>query len=147
MIKVNFVNEFHFNFNAKKVLKRVAAKVAHVEKVKGKHYVSVIVTTNDEIQKINKEYRKIDAPTDVISFALGDNEDTLPEELGDIFISFDKVLDQSDQYGHSNKREFAFLACHGLHHLLGYDHMNPEDEKIMFDKQEKILNLLKIGRK
>lgn len=147
MIKVNFVNEFHFNFHVKRVLKRVCKKVSHVEKVKGKHYVSVIVTTDDEIQKINKEYRNIDAPTDVISFALGDNEESLPQEMGDIFISFDKVLDQSDQYGHSNKREFAFLVCHGLHHLLGYDHMTPEDEKVMFDKQERILKLLKIGRK
>ena len=66
--------------------------------------------------------------------------------MGDIFISYDKVLEQANEYGHSELREFAFLVTHGLYHLLGYDHMNENDEKIMFEKQEKILELLKIER-
>ena len=66
--------------------------------------------------------------------------------MGDIFICYDKILEQSQNYGHSVLREFSFLVTHGIYHLLGYDHMTKEDEKEMFDKQEKILELLKIGR-
>ena len=146
MIKVNFINEYEFSFKVDKVLKRIVKTVAKVEKVKGKHFVSIIIVDNEEIHKINKQYRNIDRPTDVISFAAIDSEDSLPEEMGDIFISYDKVLEQANEYGHSELREFAFLVTHGLYHLLGYDHMNENDEKIMFEKQEKILELLKIER-
>lgn len=146
MIKVNFINEYEFSFKVDKVLKRIVKTVTKVEKVKGKHFVSIIIVDNEEIHKINKQYRNIDRPTDVISFAAIDSEDSLPEEMGDIFISYDKVLEQANEYGHSELREFAFLVTHGLYHLLGYDHMNENDEKIMFEKQEKILELLKIER-
>lgn len=77
---------------------------------------------------------------------LKDGEETLPEEMGDIFISYEKIIEQAKEYEHSILREFAFLVTHGMYHLLGYDHMNQEDEKIMFGKQEKILDILKIGR-
>ena len=66
--------------------------------------------------------------------------------MGDIFISYEKIIEQAKEYEHSILREFAFLVTHGMYHLLGYDHMNQEDEKIMFAKQEKILDILKIGR-
>ena len=97
---------------------------------------------NEYIHKINKEYRGVDRPTDVISFALEDEPDIKLDHriLGDIYISIDKVKEQAKEYGHSEKRELAFLAVHGLLHLLGYDHMKKEEEKIMFDKQEMILN-------
>ena len=94
--------------------------------------------------EINKQYRGVDRPTDVISFALEDFKDITYENnyrvLGDIYISIDKVKEQAKEYGHSEKRELAFLAVHGLLHLLGYDHMKEDEEKIMFEKQEKILN-------
>ena len=147
MIKVNFVNSYQFDFKPKKVIKNLAKAISVIEKVKGKHYLSIIIVDNEEIHRINKEYRHIDRPTDVISFALGDGEDNLPVEMGDIFISYDKILEQANEYGHSVKREFAFLACHGMHHLLGYDHMTTEDEKVMFGKQDYVLDFIGIGRK
>lgn len=108
--------------------------------------VSVSFIDNEEIHKINKEYRKIDRPTDVISFAFLDNEDRakeyasgMPVILGEIYISLDKADEQAKEYGHSMKRELCFLFVHGLLHLLGYDHMSKEDEEIMFPLQDKIL--------
>lgn len=110
---------------------------------------SVIIVDNKRIHEINKEYRGIDRPTDVISFALEDSEGIEPENyriLGDIYISIDKVKEQAKEYGHSEKRELAFLTVHGFLHLLGYDHMKPEDEKVMFAHQEEILNNFGITR-
>ena len=103
---------------------------------------NIIIVDRDTIQKINKEYRKIDKVTDVISFALEDDKTFSNKDiriLGDIYICLDKALEQAKEYGHSNLRELSFLSIHGLLHLLGYDHMTKEDEKIMFDLQDKIL--------
>ena len=96
---------------------------------------NIIIVDNEEIHRINKEYRGIDRPTDVISFALEDEKDMMLSEevgriLGDIYISIDKCRSQAIEYGHSFLRELAFLSVHGFLHLQGYDHMEPEDEKI-----------------
>ncbi len=111
--------------------------------------VNIIIVDNKKIREINKEYRKIDKETDVISFALED-DDTFIElpirVLGDIYISVDRVKSQAKDYGHSEKREICFLVVHGILHLLGYDHMNTSDEKVMFSKQDKILDELDIRR-
>ena len=111
--------------------------------------VNIIIVDNKRIREINKEYRKIDKETDVISFALED-DDTFIELpiriLGDIYISIDKVKSQASEYGHSEKREICFLVVHGILHLLGYDHMNENDELVMFSKQDKILDELDIRR-
>lgn len=110
---------------------------------------SIIITDNTFIHKLNKEYRNVDRPTDVISFALEDNKDIEYDNyrlLGDIYICDKKVFDQAKEYGHSVKRELSFLAVHGLLHLLGYDHMKPEDEKVMFGLQEEILDKYGIKR-
>lgn len=110
---------------------------------------NIIFIDNKKIKEINKEYRNIDKETDVISFALEDNEELSFEFgrlLGDIYISVDKVKSQAKEYGHSEKREMLFLAVHGLLHLLGYDHINKEDEEIMFKKQELILDEYGIKR-
>ena len=112
-------------------------------------YLSVIFVDNKEIQKINKEYRNLDKVTDVISFALEDNNEEIIGEriLGDIYISIDKMKEQASEYGHSEKRELSFLCCHGLLHLLGYDHVkSKEEEKVMFDLQDEILSSLDIVR-
>lgn len=112
-------------------------------------FMNIIIIDNEKIHQINKEYRGIDRPTDVISFALEDDKTFVKTDfrvLGDIYISIDKVHEQARSYGHSFRRELSFLAVHGIMHLLGYDHMNPDDEKIMFGKQEKILNELGIIR-
>ena len=108
---------------------------------------NIIFVDKDEIQRINREYRKIDKVTDVISFALCDDDEIIPtNELGDIFICLDRARDQAIDYGHSISREVAFLAVHGYLHLCGYDHMTPDDEKIMFSKQDEILNKAGITR-
>lgn len=110
---------------------------------------NIIFVSNDEIHSINKEYRNVDRVTDVISFALEDNNDITYEKfrlLGDIYIAIDVAYNQAIEYNHSREREVCFLATHGLLHLLGYDHMKEEDEKVMFGKQEELLNAFEIKR-
>ena len=107
--------------------------------------VSIILVDAAQIHEINRDYRNIDRPTDVISFAIKDSEDEffldeLDLELGDIFINYEAVINQAKEYGHSECREISFLCTHGLLHLLGYDHMNEEDEKEMFGLQDVILD-------
>lgn len=109
---------------------------------------TIIFIDDDKMHEMNLKYRGIDRTTDVLSFALNDNE-TIEEEinvLGDIFISIPKMKEQAGEYDHSEKRELSFLAIHGLLHLLGYDHMEPEDEKVMFSKQEEVLSLAGITK-
>ena len=111
-------------------------------------YISVTIVDNDYIHEINRTYRHIDRPTDVISFAFLDdnpNRDQLFQSkqmvvLGEIYISYQKAEEQAKAYGHSLDRELCFLFVHGLLHLLGYDHMTEEDEKVMFRLQEEILS-------
>ena len=111
---------------------------------------NLIIVDNDYIHELNRDYRKIDRETDVITFALEDEDSlVLPEDvrvLGDIYISIDKARSQAEEYGHSLLRELSFLAVHGFYHLLGYDHMTKEDEKVMFGKQEEVLEANGIKR-
>jgi len=110
---------------------------------------SVIIIDNSRIREINREYRNIDKETDVISFALEDDKTFNLEDirvLGDIYISIDKVKSQALEYGHSFKRELSFLAIHGFLHLLGYDHMEKDEEEVMFRKQEEVLSRYEITR-
>ena len=111
---------------------------------------NLIIVDNDYIHELNKNYRNIDRETDVITFALED-EDTLvmPSDeriLGDIYISIDRARSQAEDFGHSLLRELSFLAVHGFYHLLGYDHMTEEEEKVMFKKQEEVLEAYGIRR-
>lgn len=105
-------------------------------------YVSVLLTGNEEIQRVNREFRDKDMPTDVISFAYHDNDEAdngLYDSLGDIIISLERVEEQRKDYGHSFKREFYYVLTHGLLHLMGYDHMEEEEKKVMRAKEEEIL--------
>ncbi len=122
-----------------KYVLEVAQKLENLDNIE----FNVIIVDNEYIHSLNKEYRHIDRPTDVITFALEDYEDVKYDGfrlLGDIYISLDKAKEQAIEYNHSFKREICFLAVHGFLHLLGYDHMEKQKEKIMFDKQEVILN-------
>lgn len=111
--------------------------------------ISITVVDNQKIKEINRDYRNKDAVTDVISFAQEDDEDIFmtidledddfPRDLGDIFLSYDKAVEQASDYGHSVDRELGFLLVHGFLHLNGYDHMTEADEKEMFSLQEEIL--------
>lgn len=113
--------------------------------IKDNYIVDVTIIDNQEIHKINKEYRGVDRPTDVISFAFFDDKNEslvkgdAPKSLGQILISYQKAEEQAKEYGHSLNREMSFLFVHGLLHLLGYDHMNEKDEKEMFKLQDDIL--------
>ena len=145
----NSLNEFSIYNDTKEDLtkelsyiKKILKHALKYEKIKNAEF-NVILVTNKKIKELNKEYRKIDKETDVISFALEDKKEAFKLEkrlLGDIYISVDKAKTQAKEYNHSNIRELCFLSVHGLLHLLGYDHMNEKDEKIMFKKQELILN-------
>ena len=115
--------------------------------------VSITIVTNEEIHQLNREYRNIDAPTDVLSFEMNDPYVELDDELsnipipiGDIVISIDKVEEQAKAYNHSFERELAFLNVHGILHLFGYTHDDKNEEKIMFAKQEQILKEFQLER-
>jgi probable rRNA maturation factor len=130
--------------NYAKYLKPIAVKTAHTLSIAADFGCSLILVDDGAIHAMNRDYRGVDRPTDVISFASEEGEPDLItgelRELGDIFISVDAIRRQSVDYGHSLKREFCFLFTHGLLHLLGYDHMDPEDEKEMEAIQEAILH-------
>jgi len=112
----------------------------------------VTLTNDNGIREMNREHRNIDEATDVLSFPLFTAEELRNKKpggafiLGDIVISADKVISQANEYGHSNERELAFLTVHGMLHLLGFDHLTEEDEKIMEAKQEEILSILNLKR-
>ena len=120
-----------------------------------KLYISITLTNPEEIQKINKKYRNIDKPTDVLSFPMFQKEEIedlissnyeIEDVLGDIIISIPKVKEQANEYGHSFERELAYMVVHGFYHLMGYDHMNDDDKKEMRKKEDEILNKLHITR-
>ena len=136
------INETNEEIKEIEEIKRVLDIAIEIEEVEDISF-NVILVSNEYIHELNKNYRDIDRVTDVISFALEDNLDMPREEfrlLGDIYISPEKARSQSIEYGHSFKREICFLAVHGFLHLLGYDHMIKAEEKVMFGRQELILN-------
>ncbi|WP_284140433.1 MULTISPECIES: rRNA maturation RNase YbeY [unclassified Virgibacillus] len=124
------------------------------QKIPQEAEISINFVNNREIQELNRNYRGQDKPTDVISFALQESVEgeieilgeEIPLVLGDIVISIDKAKEQADDYNHSIERELGFLAVHGFLHLLGYDHLNDEDEKEMFQLQDEILGAFNLER-
>ncbi|KXZ39685.1 probable rRNA maturation factor [Alkalithermobacter thermoalcaliphilus JW-YL-7 = DSM 7308] len=131
------------------MIKKVIAESLKHEGFSEDIEVSVSFVDNDEIHILNKQYRGVDRPTDVLSFPLLDRESTvIPNEsmLGDIVISLEKALSQSKEYNHSFDREVAFLVCHSMFHLMGYDHDTEENTKIMRQKEEQVLSKLNIVR-
>ncbi len=139
---IEIINNLDQQIKEQKKLKEFINYCADKLKLKNVMF-NVIIIDNEQIHFLNKKYRNIDRPTDVISFALEDNKDDLAlniRVLGDIYISYDMVKKQALEYAHSTEREICFLAVHGLLHLLGYDHMNKEDEDEMFSLQKELLN-------
>ncbi len=139
------------------IVKKVFDKCFEEENLQdAKLYITVTLTNPENIQKINKEYRNIDKPTDVLSFPMFEKnelqkkieeKDFLHEDiLGDIIISIQKVEEQAKEYGHSFERELSYMLVHGFYHLIGYDHIEETDKKEMRKKEEKILEELKISR-
>ena len=145
------------NKTYEEIIKKVVEKCFEVENlINSKLYISITLTTPDQIHKINKEYRNIDRPTDVLSFPMFEkheleekieNQNFIHEDvLGDIVISIEQVEIQAKEYGHSFEREFAYMIVHGFYHLMGYDHIKEEDKIVMRPKEEKVLELLDITR-
>ena len=142
MKKIEFYNETEEKVLEEKELKKLIKYALKYMNLKNVSF-SVIFVDNNKIHKFNKEYRNIDRVTDVITFRLADYEEVMCGKiniLGDVYISLDKAKEQAIEYGHSYLRELSFLLIHGFLHLLGYDHMNEEDEKEMFSLQEEILD-------
>lgn len=141
------INETNKKIEELEYLEKYVKYVTEKENIEDAIF-NIIFVTNEEIHEINKQYRNVDRITDVISFAFEDNEE-IEEEirvLGDIYIALDVAYEQAKEYNHSNIREICFLATHGILHLLGYDHMNEEDEKKMFTHQEELLDSYGIKR-
>lgn len=156
--------EVVFPFDCEELAQKVVAFVIAHEAFPYEAEVNLTLTDNAGIHEINREFREIDAPTDVLSFPMlsytqaGDfsaledayednfNPDTGEILLGDILISVDRVRSQAEEYGHSERREYAFLIVHSMLHLFGYDHMTEEDAAVMEAKQQQILNAMEIFR-
>lgn len=140
----NFENNYEQDFTA--IIEQALKTLGIEDDVE----VSCVLVDDERIHEINREYRHIDRSTDVISFAMEDNDqfyvEGMPRTLGDIFISVDHAKKQAEEYGHSLRREMCFLFTHGILHLLGYDHMTDEQEKEMLGLQDQILGALSIER-
>lgn len=140
----NFENNYEQDFTA--IIEQALKTLGIEDDVE----VSCVLVDDERLHEINREYRHIDRSTDVISFAMEDNDqfyvEGMPRTLGDIFISVDHAKKQAEEYGHSLRREMCFLFTHGILHLLGYDHMTDEQEKEMFGLQDQILGALSIER-
>ena len=147
--KVEIFKEVNEEIKELETVEKVLYSAIEKEKLENVSF-NLIIVDNDYIHELNKTYRNIDRETDVITFALEDESTIIiPNEeriLGDIYISIDKAKAQAEEYGHSLLRELSFLAVHGFYHLLGYDHQTPEEEKVMFQKQEEVLDSYGIRR-
>lgn len=141
----------------KELIETVVKTCFKVEKIdKINLYISVTLTTPEEIRKINNKFRNIDKETDVLSFPMFEKNEIdelvqaqnnkIPETIGDVVISIDRVTEQAKEYGHSFERELAYMVVHGFYHLMGYDHMQEDEKQVMREKEENILKLLDINR-
>lgn len=147
-MKINLFNNYskEIKFDYEKIIKDVESisDIYEDSGVDKDSEINLILVESEEIHQMNKDYRGKDYVTDVISFEADDEEDEFYK--GDIFLCIDKVYEQALKYEHSNEREFAFLLVHGVLHLHGFDHIEEDDEKIMFAKQEEILDKLNYKR-
>jgi probable rRNA maturation factor len=144
MSDISFINETNEDIKELEVLEKLINYALDYEKINNAVF-SITFINDDKMHELNKTYRNIDRTTDVLSFAFEDSIDEFDSNipirmLGDIYISIDKAHEQAISYGHSYLRELSFLMIHGFLHLLGYDHMESDDEKVMFGRQEAILN-------
>lgn len=157
MYEISYLNVEKGQEDWEAIVKKVLDKCFEKEGLlDSKLIMTITFTTPEEIRKINKKYRKIDKATDVLSFPMFEKDELdekikngdFPYEdvLGDVIISIEKVREQAEEYGHSFERELSYMLVHGFYHLMGYDHIEEEDKKIMRPKEEKILNELKITR-
>lgn len=167
-INIEYETEKKLELDYEKIITDVVNEAMDYEKCPYEAEVNVILTDNEAIHEINKEHRDVDSATDVLSFPMIEYEipadfDSLEDEmnvntedyfnpdsgelmLGDIVVSVEKVVEQAEKYGHSPKRELAFLVAHSMMHLFGYDHMEEAEAKVMERKQNEVLERLGISR-
>ena len=157
----NFVELFYKDINEnkeyEKTIQTVINKCFEIEKLEKLNlYISITLTTPEQIRIINNEFRNIDKETDVLSFPMfekveidnmvKEQSNIIPETIGDIIISIEKVMQQAEEYGHSFERELSYMVVHGFYHLMGYDHMNDDEKVVMREKEEFVLGKLRIER-
>ena len=162
-LQIDYETDREIGIEYEELAEKVVQKVLDMEGCPYDAQVNLVLTDNEEIERVNTEFREIHAPTDVLSFPMIPFEtpadyaiveedesyfdlDTDELLLGDIMISVDKVFAQAEEYGHSVTREFCFLVAHSMLHLLGYDHMTPEEAVVMENKQRTALDELGITR-
>lgn len=167
-INIEYETEKKLDLDFESIINDVVNEAVVYENCPYEIEVNVTLTDNEQIHQINNEYRQVDAPTDVLSFpmvnyvtpsdfdAIEDELDANAEDyfnpdsgelmLGDIVVSVEKVIEQAEKYGHTPKRELAFLVAHSMMHLFGYDHMTEEEAKVMEEKQREVLDNLGITR-
>jgi len=163
-INIEYEASVKLDFDYEALIKKVIEACMDDEACPYEAEVSILLTDDNTIQEINRDYRNIDSPTDVLSFPATDFKtpgdfSNLEEEhpdsfhpetgelmLGDIVISVERAMKQAEEYGHAIEREIAFLTAHSMFHLFGYDHMEDEERRIMEDKQRKVLDKLEIFR-
>lgn len=162
-IQIDYETERQLDIDYTALANKVAQQILDSENCPYEASVNLVITDNEEIKRVNAEFRSINAPTDVLSFPMIPFEtpadysvvedqdeyfdlDTDELLLGDVMISVDRVFSQAEEYGHSTEREFSFLFAHSMLHLLGYDHMEPEEAAVMEKKQSEALATLGINR-
>ena len=149
MIKLTIKNETNFNFKYKRLFKKIIQYTLEELKIIGDTEASLIVTNNNGIKKMSKEYRDKNDPTDILSFPANYKE-LKPvigyNMLGDIYLSHEMVEKQAIEFNHSSKREWSYLFAHGLLHLLGFDHKTKKEETTMNSIAYKIMDKIKVGR-
>lgn len=156
ILQINF-NDIDEKEEYKKIIYQVINKCFEVENLKEtKLYINIILTNPQTIKDINKKYRNVDKETDCLSFPmfekdeleekLAKHEFVFQDILGDIIISIPRVIEQAREYNHSFERELAYMTVHGFYHLMGYDHMEEEEKKVMREKEENVLKQLDITR-
>jgi len=146
-VNVSFYNQTKEDVDVfKDLIRDVLGKAAELEGIGKRVGCSYIFINNEQMKQLNAGYRGKDGVTDVLTFGSDEVKYAGTKHLGDVFISLDQMREQSYAYGHGEVREMAFLAVHGFLHLLGYDHLTDEEEKVMFSKQEAILDAKNIRR-
>ncbi len=140
----NRQSKYEITKDLEDLLEKVILESLSVEGIEGNFEVSISFVENAEIRELNRQYRNVDSETDVLSFPMEDEFDLGSPILGDIIISIEKADEQSIEFGHSIEREIAYLTCHSMFHLMGYDHMMEEDKIVMRNKEKQVMKNLKI---
>lgn len=140
----NRQSKYEITEELEKLLELVINEALMVEGISKDYEVSISFVGNSEIRELNREYRGVDSETDVLSFPMEDEFEISTLLLGDIIISIERAKEQSLEYGHTLEREIAYLTAHSMFHLMGYDHMNEEEKKIMRNKEKQVMKNLGI---